>query len=128
MQAFDWVNHVDCLRHPFQMAGVETIWELHTFPVINSCANIHAQGFTMRKHSGSTSSDNPKLSAAFGCLATLSETASHVPTLLGWNFGFVTLSLSTFVTGLDKIVGDTYGYLWLLSQGFTILVAYSSVK
>ena len=21
----------DCLRHPIQMAGVETIWELHTF-------------------------------------------------------------------------------------------------
>ena len=26
----------DCLRHPIQMAGVETIWELHTLPVINS--------------------------------------------------------------------------------------------
>ena len=25
----------DCLRHPVPMAGVETIWELHT-PVINS--------------------------------------------------------------------------------------------
>ena len=30
----------DCLRHPIQMAGVETIWELHTLPVINSCANL----------------------------------------------------------------------------------------
>ena len=26
----------DCLRHPIQMAGVETIWELHTLTVINS--------------------------------------------------------------------------------------------
>ena len=26
----------DCLGHPIQMAGVETIWELHTLPVINS--------------------------------------------------------------------------------------------
>jgi len=26
----------DCLDHPIQMAGVETIWELHTPPVINS--------------------------------------------------------------------------------------------
>ena len=26
----------DCLRHPIQMAGVESIWELHTLPVINS--------------------------------------------------------------------------------------------
>ena len=26
----------DCLHHPIQMAGVETIWELHTLPVINS--------------------------------------------------------------------------------------------
>ena len=25
----------DCLRHPIQMAGVETIWELHTLSVIN---------------------------------------------------------------------------------------------
>ena len=24
----------DCLRHPIQMAGVETIWELHTLSVI----------------------------------------------------------------------------------------------
>ena len=27
----------DCLRHPIQMAGIETIWELHTLSVINSC-------------------------------------------------------------------------------------------
>ena len=27
----------DCLRHPIQMAGVETIWELHTLSVIYSC-------------------------------------------------------------------------------------------
>ena len=26
----------DCLRHPIQMAGVETIWELHTLPVMYS--------------------------------------------------------------------------------------------
>ena len=26
----------DYLRHPIQMAGIETIWELHTLPVINS--------------------------------------------------------------------------------------------
>ena len=26
----------DCLRHPIQMAGVETIWELHTLSVIYS--------------------------------------------------------------------------------------------
>ena len=26
----------DCLRHPIQMAGVETVWELHTLIVINS--------------------------------------------------------------------------------------------
>ena len=26
----------DCLRHPIQMAGVETIWELHSLPVIYS--------------------------------------------------------------------------------------------
>ena len=26
----------DCLRHPIQMAGVETIWELHTLPVITN--------------------------------------------------------------------------------------------
>ena len=26
----------DCLRHPTQMAGIETIWELHTLTVINS--------------------------------------------------------------------------------------------
>ena len=26
----------DCLLHPIQMAGVETTWELHTLPVINS--------------------------------------------------------------------------------------------
>ena len=30
----------DCLRHPIQMVGVETIWELHTLPVINSCAYL----------------------------------------------------------------------------------------
>ena len=24
----------DCLRHPIQMAGVETIWELHTLSVM----------------------------------------------------------------------------------------------
>ena len=24
----------DCLRHPIQMAGAETIWELHTLSVI----------------------------------------------------------------------------------------------
>ena len=30
----------DCLRHPIQMAGVETIWELHTLSVIYSCFNI----------------------------------------------------------------------------------------
>ena len=28
----------DCLRHPIQMAGVETIWELHTLIVMNSCS------------------------------------------------------------------------------------------
>ena len=27
----------DCLRHAIQMAGVETIWELHTLSVIYSC-------------------------------------------------------------------------------------------
>ena len=27
----------DCLRHPIQMAGVETIWELYTLSVIYSC-------------------------------------------------------------------------------------------
>ena len=26
----------DCLRHPIQMAGVETMWELHTLTVMNS--------------------------------------------------------------------------------------------
>ena len=26
----------DCLRHPIQMAGIETIWELHTLIVMNS--------------------------------------------------------------------------------------------
>ena len=26
----------DCLRHPIQMVGIETIWELHKLPVINS--------------------------------------------------------------------------------------------
>ena len=26
----------DCLHHPIQMAGIETIWELHTLIVINS--------------------------------------------------------------------------------------------
>ena len=26
----------DCLHHPIQMAGIETIWELHTLSVINS--------------------------------------------------------------------------------------------
>jgi len=26
----------DCLCHPIQMAGVETIWELHTLPVIGA--------------------------------------------------------------------------------------------
>ena len=30
----------DCLRHPIQMAGVETIWELHTLIVMNSCLNL----------------------------------------------------------------------------------------
>ena len=29
----------DCLCHLIQMAGVETIWELHTLTVINSCTN-----------------------------------------------------------------------------------------
>ena len=27
---------MDCLPHPIQMAGIETIWELHTLTVINS--------------------------------------------------------------------------------------------
>ena len=26
----------DCLRHPIQMAGIETIWEFHTLSVIYS--------------------------------------------------------------------------------------------
>ena len=26
----------DCLRRPIQMAGIETIWELHTLTVMNS--------------------------------------------------------------------------------------------
>ena len=26
----------DCLQHSIQMMGIETIWELHTLPVINS--------------------------------------------------------------------------------------------
>ena len=30
----------DCLRHPIQMAGVETIWELHTLSVIYSCFRV----------------------------------------------------------------------------------------
>ena len=30
----------DCLHHPIQMAGVETISELHTLSVINSWYNI----------------------------------------------------------------------------------------
>ena len=30
----------DCLRHPIQMAGIETIWELHTLIVMNSCYRI----------------------------------------------------------------------------------------
>ena len=30
----------DCLHHPIQMAGVETIWELHTLSVIYSCFSI----------------------------------------------------------------------------------------
>ena len=30
----------DCLRHPIQMAGVETIWELHTLSVIYTLASI----------------------------------------------------------------------------------------
>ena len=31
----------DCLRHPIQMVGIETIWELHTLSVINSCLSIY---------------------------------------------------------------------------------------
>ena len=27
----------DCLPHTVQIAGIETIWELHTLTVINSC-------------------------------------------------------------------------------------------
>ena len=30
----------DCLRHPIRMAGVETIWELHTLSVIYSWLHI----------------------------------------------------------------------------------------
>ena len=30
----------DCLCHPIQMAGVETIWEFHTLSVIYSCYNF----------------------------------------------------------------------------------------
>ena len=26
----------DCLRHPIQMTGIETVWELHTLTVMNS--------------------------------------------------------------------------------------------
>ena len=34
----------DCLRHPIQMAGVETIWELHTLIVMNTCVNTVPRG------------------------------------------------------------------------------------
>ena len=39
----------DCLCHPIQMVGIETIWELHILTVINSCVYIiHLVGqFTM---------------------------------------------------------------------------------
>ena len=30
----------DYLPHPIQMAGIETIWELHTLTVINFCLNV----------------------------------------------------------------------------------------
>ena len=29
--------HCCCLRHPIQMVAIETIWELHTLIVMNSC-------------------------------------------------------------------------------------------
>jgi len=32
----------DCLRHPIQMAGTETIWELHTLSVIYSWSYLLA--------------------------------------------------------------------------------------
>ena len=33
----------DCLHHPIPMAGVETIQELHTLTVINSCVHDQSQ-------------------------------------------------------------------------------------
>ena len=33
----------DCLCHPIQMAGVETIWELYTLPVINLMGHVSIQ-------------------------------------------------------------------------------------
>ena len=30
-----------CLRHPIQMTGFETVWELHTLTVMNSWLNFY---------------------------------------------------------------------------------------
>ena len=49
----------DCLHHTVQMTGIDTVWELHTPNVINSCYNqaihsgIHSQDH-MCQTSGST--------------------------------------------------------------------------
>ena len=40
----DTIFTADCLRYPIQMVGIETIWELHTLTVINSC--IYKQVWT----------------------------------------------------------------------------------
>ena len=40
----------DCLRHPIQMAGAETIWELHTLPVINSWSPTRPFTQTIHSH------------------------------------------------------------------------------
>ena len=32
---------IHCLCHPIQMVGIETMWELHTLTVTNSCVYIH---------------------------------------------------------------------------------------
>ena len=38
----------DCLRHPIQMAGRETISELHTLTVINSCSDSYGCPFSTK--------------------------------------------------------------------------------
>ena len=57
----------DCLRHPIQMAGVETIWELHTLSVIiqnlSLCSNLYqyCSTFKIRPEREIASKETPTL-------------------------------------------------------------------